>query len=158
MRNRNAAVVKDEEFRMVLANASPDKLKLLLIEDEAMVAFFMEDMLMDMGHEVGAIASRMPEALEIARTGAFDLAILDVNLDGKPSYPIAEVLRERSIPFAFATGYGIKGIDPRFADVPVLTKPFLESEMKNVLQQLQKSEAFAARRAPNSSAGLRHGR
>jgi CheY-like chemotaxis protein len=126
-------------------NTPSDKLNVLIIEDEAMVAFFMEGMLTDMGHEVGAIVTRMPQALEIARTGAFDLAIVDVNLDGKASYPVAEVLQQRGIPFAFATGYGTKGIDPRFAGIPVLTKPFLEAELKGTLQQLRKSDAFASR-------------
>ena len=85
-------------------SSSTRGLRVLVIEDEAMVAFFIEDMLTEMGHEVGAVASRMQQALDIARTGTFDLAIVDVNLDGQPSYPIAEVLRERRNSFRFCDG------------------------------------------------------
>jgi CheY-like chemotaxis protein len=123
--------------------ASDEKLCVLLIEDEPMIAFYVEDMLMELGHEVGGFASRMPEALDIARTGSFDVAVLDVNLAGEPSYPVAELLRKRGIPFAFATGYGAQGIDPAFAGVPILTKPFLESEMRSILHQLQTSARFS---------------
>ena len=105
-------------------SSSARGLRVLVIEDEGMVAFFIEDMLTEMGHEVGAVASRMQEALDLARTGTFDLAIVDVNLDGQPSYPIAEVLRERGIPFVFATGYGAKGLDAQFAGVSDPRKAF----------------------------------
>ena len=112
------------------------KLRVLVVEDEALVAMFVEDMLMDIGHEVGAVASRMQEALDAARTGTFDLAIIDVNLDGKPSYPIAEVLKERGIPFVFATGYGAGGLDPKFAGTPVLAKPFAMADLQRLLAQI----------------------
>ncbi len=112
------------------------KLRVLVVEDEALVAMFVEDMLSDIGHEVGAVASRMEEALGAARTGTFDLAIIDVNLDGKPSYPIADVLKERGIPFVFATGYGAGGLDPKFTGTPVLAKPFAMSDLQRLLQQV----------------------
>jgi len=92
--------------RANMALSSPAAKRLFIVEDEALVAMLMEDMLTDLGHEVSAIASRLHHAYDIARTGVFDLAILDVNLDGQPSYLIAETLRERGVPFAFATGYG----------------------------------------------------
>lgn len=114
-------------------SSSTRGLRVLVIEDEAMVAFFIEDMLTEMGHEVGAVASRMQQALDIARTGTFDLAIVDVNLDGQPSYPIAEVLRERRIPFVFATGYGAKGLDAQFAGTPILAKPFVMADLQKLL-------------------------
>ncbi|MGO4642405.1 response regulator [Mesorhizobium sp. 2RAF45] len=112
------------------------KLRVLVIEDEAMVAFLVEDMLTEMGHEVAAVASRMQQGLDLARTGAFDLAIVDVNLDGQPSYPIADVLKERGISFVFATGYGSQGLDPAYVGSPVLAKPFAISDLQNLLLQL----------------------
>lgn len=112
------------------------KLRVLVVEDEALIAFFIEDTLTEMGHEVGAVASRMQEALDAARTGTFDLAIIDVNLDGKPSYPIADVLKERGIPFVFATGYGAGGLDPKFAGTLVLAKPFAMADIQSLLQQV----------------------
>lgn len=96
----------------------------------------IEEMLIDMGHDVGAVASRIPDAIDLARTGAFDLAIVDINLDGLPSYPIAEILRERRIPFVFATGYGAAGIEPKYAGTPVLTKPFLRTDLEKLLSQV----------------------
>lgn len=112
------------------------KLRVLVIEDESLVAMLIEDILNDLGHEVGAIASRMPDALEIARSGEFDLAIIDVNLDGQPSYPVADILAERGVPFIFATGYGMKGLDPKYSDRPVLTKPFVDAELETALWQI----------------------
>ena len=117
-------------------SSSSHKLRVFVVEDEGLVAFFIEDMLTEMGHEVGAVASRMQEALELATTGAFDLAIVDVNLDGQPSYPIAEILRERGVPFVFATGYGAKGLDPKFVDSPVLGKPFVMADLQKLLPTL----------------------
>lgn len=99
----------------------------------------IEDILNDLGHEVAAIASRMPDALDIARSGQVDLAIIDVNLDGQPGYPVADILAERGVPFLFATGYGVKGIDPKYSDTPVLTKPFAAAELESMLSQISKN-------------------
>jgi DNA-binding response OmpR family regulator len=109
------------------------KLRVLVVEDEDLIAMFVEDMLTDMGHEVGAIAARMEDGLREAETGSFDFAIVDVNLDGVPSYPVAEVLRARGIPFVFATGYGAAGLDPRFVGASTLQKPFTEADLYAVL-------------------------
>ena len=89
-----------------------------------LVAMNIEDMLLELGHEVAGIASRLDAALALAKEGAFDLALLDVNLAGQPSFPIAAALRERGVPFLFATGYGLKGIIEEFKASPVLQKPF----------------------------------
>ena len=75
------------------------------------------------------------------------MAIVDVNLDGQPSYPIAEILKGRGVPFVFATGYGSKGIDPNFVDSPVLAKPFVKAEFEKVLETLLKdNESLLAAR------------
>lgn len=88
------------------------KLRILVVEDEMTIALMIEDMLTDLGHDVVELAMRLPRALAAARNETFDFAILDVNLDGHRSSPVAEVLIERGIPFVFATGYGSDGIDP----------------------------------------------
>jgi DNA-binding response OmpR family regulator len=98
--------------------------RILIVEDEMMVEMFLRDMLVDLGHEIVASKRSFNEGLEVAQSAQFDFAILDVNLRGVASYPIADVLRERGIPFAFATGYDKTGIDDRFVDIAVLTKPF----------------------------------
>jgi CheY-like chemotaxis protein len=111
------------------------KLRVLVIEDEGMVAMMIEDMLIDMGHDVVAVVSRMDEAVQVARYSAFDFAVLDVNLDGLASYPVAEILLSRGIRFAFATGYGTNGRDPKYANVPTLAKPFVDKDLAKVLAQ-----------------------
>ncbi|WP_343070304.1 response regulator [Pelagibacterium limicola] len=111
------------------------KLRILVVEDEALVAMHLEDTLHALGHEVVATASRLPEALEAARTATFDAAIIDVNLDGQHSYDVADVLNERRIPFAFATGYGAAGLQERFRNTPTLAKPFMSSDLERILAQ-----------------------
>jgi CheY-like chemotaxis protein len=117
-------------------NSPMKRLRILVIEDEALVAMFVEDMLIDIGHDVGAVASRMQDALDVAQNGIFDWAILDVNLDGQTSYPVADILKERGVPFAFATGYGSRGLDTKYAYAPVLAKPFVRADLEKLLQQV----------------------
>jgi len=108
-------------------------LRILVVEDEMTIALLIEDMLNELGHEVVGLAMRLAPAVEFARTCAMDFAILDVNLDGKTSFSVADILRERGLPFAFATGYGPSGIESRFADCPVLKKPFDIAMLKAAL-------------------------
>ena len=110
-----------------------EKLRFLIVEDEALVSMLIEDALAELGHEVTAVASRLQEACELARSEHFDMAILDVNLDGRPSFPVAEILDERGVPFAFATGYGARGLDGKFSGVPTLAKPFVESDIEKLI-------------------------
>jgi CheY-like chemotaxis protein len=110
------------------------KLRVLVVEDEMLVAMNIEDMLLDLGHEVVGLASRLESALAMAREGGFDLAMLDVNLAGQPSFPVADVLREAGVPFLFATGYGIQGIAEPYRSAPVLQKPFRARDLQEALQ------------------------
>jgi CheY-like chemotaxis protein len=112
-------------------------LRVLVIEDEMTIALMIEDMLADLGHEVVDLPMRLPLALEAVGRGGFDLAILDVNLDGETSYPVAELLRQRGVPFVFATGYGASGLTPEFRDQPVLQKPFLRDELERALAAIR---------------------
>ena len=112
------------------------KLRVLIVEDEGAVGMLLEDMLTDLGYEVGAVAARLREGLGRAGTEYYDCAILDVNLDGEPSYPIAEALMARGVPFLFVTGYGARGVDRRYARHPILAKPFLQSELEAALSGL----------------------
>jgi DNA-binding response OmpR family regulator len=106
----------------------------LIVEDEMLVAMNIEDMLLDLGHEVAGIASRLAPGLALARDAAIDAAILDVNLAGEPSFPIAELLEERGVPFLFATGYGVQGIDERYRGRTVLQKPFRLADLGRALE------------------------
>jgi CheY-like chemotaxis protein len=111
--------------------------RVLLVEDEAMIAMLMEDMLSELECDVVATVGELQEALAIAGTGAFDLAFLDVNLRGSPVYPVAAALRARGIPFVFVTGYGTSGVDPAHPDAPVLQKPFQGRDLEAVLARLR---------------------
>lgn len=122
-----------------LSNGAPArKRRALIVEDEGTVGMLLEDMLIDLGYEVGAFASRLAEGLMKAESEAFDFAILDINLDGRPSFPIADALAKRGIPFLFVTGYGARGLDRNFAGHPVLAKPFLQTELAAALRNLLK--------------------
>jgi CheY-like chemotaxis protein len=116
-----------------MSSVNSARLRVLVVEDEGLVSMLIEDMLTDLGHEVGAVAARMVDALEAARTDLFDIAIIDVNLDGQPSYPIADLLKARGIPFVFATGYGGKGLDAKYAETRTLAKPFRQSDLEAAL-------------------------
>lgn len=107
--------------------------RVLVVEDEAMIAMLIEDMLTDLQCEVVGPALHLQEALHMAEEGGFDFAILDVNLGGLVSFPVADVLRERDIPFIFASGYGTNGLIDRYRDVRVLKKPFTVEQMRSAL-------------------------
>ena len=101
-----------------------------------MVAMNIEDMLLELGHEMAGLASRLGPALALARERRFDAAMLDVNLAGEPSFPVADLLIERGIPFLFATGYGRQGIEERYRALPLLQKPFRTEELGRALNEI----------------------
>jgi len=116
-------------------------LKVLVVEDEMMVSMLIEDMLGELGCEVVGPASRLDEAMSLAREAELDCAVLDVNLGGQPIFPLADLLRERGRPFAFATGYGDAGLREVDRGSPVLQKPFREGDLARVLGALQAASA-----------------
>jgi CheY-like chemotaxis protein len=109
--------------------------RVLLVEDEALVAMLIEDALLDLDCDVVTTAAQLEHAMAAAMHGSFDVAILDVNLAGKMTYPVARVLRDRATPFIFVTGYGAGGLDPEYAHCPVLQKPFRRKELATALSQ-----------------------
>jgi CheY-like chemotaxis protein len=111
-------------------------LRVLVVEDEMMVSMLIEDMLADMGCVVVGPASRLDEAIELMKASELDCAVLDVNLGGQPIFPLADLLRERGCPFAFATGYGDAGLRDVDRGSPVLQKPFREGDLARVLGEL----------------------
>jgi DNA-binding response OmpR family regulator len=98
--------------------------RVLIIEDELLIALMIEDVLLDCGCSMVGPCASVAVALNAARTERFDLAVLDVNLDGEMVYPVAELLAERHIPFLFLSGYGDQAIPQDHADWKVCAKPF----------------------------------
>lgn len=112
-------------------------LRVLVVEDEMMVSMLIEDMLTDLGCTVIGPASRLDEAVDLAKASEIDCAVLDVNLGGQPIFPLADLLRERGCAFAFATGYGDAGLREIDHGAPVLQKPFREGDLARVLSELR---------------------
>lgn len=113
--------------------ADAKRLRVLVVEDEALVAMLIEDMLTELGHEVLGPAMRLESALKMARDETFDLALLDVNLANEQSFPVARLLQERGIPFVFATGYGLRGLEDRFQEIMTLQKPFESDQLADAI-------------------------
>lgn len=109
-------------------------MRILVVEDEFAVLLLIEDMLLELGFEIAGTASRVEEAVTLARTLEFEAAVLDVNLNGQPVSPVAEVIAERGLPFLFSTGYGRSGLEPRWRDRPVLQKPYRVEELDAALK------------------------
>jgi CheY-like chemotaxis protein len=112
--------------------------RVLVVEDESRIAMLIRDTLEDLGCEVVAVASRLEEARKKASSLEFDVALLDVNLDGEPSFPIAYDLLARGVPCVLATGYGVSRIPADLKDIPVLQKPFLRAELERTLLRASK--------------------
>jgi CheY-like chemotaxis protein len=108
--------------------------RVLIVEDEALVSMLLEDMLADIGCIVVGVAARFAEALEKTASLSFDVAILDVNLNGEPTFRIAEALDSRGSRFLFSTGYGATVLPPHFQSAPVLQKPFAQRDLEQVLR------------------------
>lgn len=110
---------------------------ILVVEDEALVAMMIEDLLLDFGAAVVGPAATLTEALELARTATpLHAAVLDLNIAGASSVSVAEVLASRGVPFAFASGYGEGGLPPALEDRPMLSKPFSQESLIRILRRL----------------------
>jgi CheY-like chemotaxis protein len=116
--------------------------RVLVVEDEPMIRLLLDDMLADLGYTMAAEAGRLDEALTVAKQAEFDIAILDVNLNGQPITPVVDILVERGVPFVFVSGYARRGLPEAHSDVPLLQKPFQAEGLARAL-------AAAAAKAPN---------
>ncbi len=107
-------------------------MRILVVEDEMMVAMLLEDMLIDLGCRV-IKAGRVEKAVQFVAGTEIDGAILDVNVAGESVYPVASALQARGIPFIFSSGYGAGGLAPEYRDRPTLSKPFRQEELAPML-------------------------
>lgn len=111
------------------------RLKALIVEDEALVAMLIEDILCDLNYEIAGVAGRLEQALKLVETLTFDFAVVDLNLNGVRTYPVAEALAARGAPFLFVTGYGVAGVDEAWKSRPILQKPFEAYELDAAIRK-----------------------
>lgn len=120
---------------------SSASLRVLIVEDESLVAMMIEDILTFQGLDVVANVASVPAALHAVEQGGFDIALLDVNIAGQRVFPVADALLGRGLPLVFATGYGLQGIREDLRHLPVVAKPFSPDHLVRCLR------AAAARHA-----------
>jgi PAS domain S-box-containing protein len=112
-----------------------DKPRVLLVEDEALVAMMIQDTLVEFGFQVIGPVSTASGALAAARESHFDAAVLDINLGDGLVYTVAEILEKRGVPFVFVTGYDAESVDVRFSGVPLLQKPIERDMLQRIFAQ-----------------------
>jgi CheY-like chemotaxis protein len=114
----------------------PSGSRVLLVEDEFFVAIDVEDTLQSLGCETIGPFARLEVATEAARNERFEVAILDINLDGSPVFPLADELADRGIPFLFLTGYAAADLPEAYRTRPRLQKPFDRAAVARALREL----------------------
>ena len=110
--------------------------RVLVVEDEMLVLMAIEDMLADLGCTSISVAGNLDKALALIKVERFDIATLDINLNGQRSYPVAEALSDAGVPFAFSTGYGEHGVGEGYGRHMVLNKPYSSRQLVDVLTAL----------------------
>jgi CheY-like chemotaxis protein len=124
------------QFRMnpMSPKTKPHPLSVFLVEDETLIQMMVAEMIEELGHTVVAEACNLQQALSLAQTASFDVAILDINLNGQRIDPVAETLSHRNLPFIFASGYGEEGLTDRFRGSLTLQKPFILSQLAEAIE------------------------
>ena len=110
--------------------------RVFLVDDESVALMIVEDMLKELGAASVQTAMTLEEAQTVADTADFDLAVLDIDLSGRPSYPVAAKLRARSIPFLFATGYKSEKHNTEWISAITIVKPFEAQDLARALEEL----------------------
>jgi CheY-like chemotaxis protein len=110
--------------------------KVLVVEDEMLVAWLLEDMLVNLGCTVIGPAANGNQALAMIEANVIDVAVLDINLNGEMSYPVADALATRGVPFVFVSAYDKDRMLDAYRAIPVLQKPFHRAELSAVLARL----------------------
>ncbi len=115
------------------------KASVLVVEDEVMIRMMVTDMLVDLGHSIAAEAGEIDEALRLAESADFNLAILDVNVNGKTIEPVAKVVERRKVPLLFSTGYSVDALPESFRGRPSLQKPFRIDTLQTAIDEALKA-------------------
>lgn len=126
-----------EPAHFAVTTASPSPKRILVVEDSALVVMLIEDIIADLGWTMIGPASRLSQAMELAKSEVFDGALLDLNLNDEMTWGVADLLHERGVPFAFSTGYdGSTVLPERFARQKMISKPFTPVELERELKRL----------------------
>jgi PAS domain S-box-containing protein len=142
VRNSQESINADTEQLIALAGN-----RILVVEDEAIVAMALTDLLHELGFEVVGPFGSLGEAANATGTADFDAAILDVNLDGQMIYRVADTLSKRGIPFVFVTGYGPESISSRFRHITVIQKPIEREKIEKMFLRPIANGAISAKSA-----------
>ena len=110
--------------------------RVLIVEDEPLVAELLEQMLIEAGYEIAACVGALEKALAFLDRGSCDFAVLDINLRGKTTEPVAAILRTRGVPFLFVSGYGNAQASGRYLDAPLLSKPFRDEQLIRAIKSV----------------------
>jgi CheY-like chemotaxis protein len=110
--------------------------RILAVEDDMLIRLTLEDMLAELGCESVSVAGTVGEALGMIDVHTFDAATLDVNLGGMSSYPVADTLTARGVPFVFTTGHGAHFLREGYRERPILNKPFAYEDLGKILSRL----------------------
>jgi CheY-like chemotaxis protein len=110
--------------------------RVLVVEDEALISMLIEDMLSDIGCDCVDVASSVEGAIDALSKTEPHFAMLDVNLNGTRSFPVADVLKSRDIPFVFLSGYGARGLEQAYQGVKTLEKPFQINALETVIEDV----------------------
>jgi len=110
--------------------------RVLVVEDESLVAMLLETILEDMGCTPVGPASNIDEGMALATDGErLDAALLDVNVAGRQVFPVAQALKDRGVPFVFSTGYGEGGLPEEWRGQSTIQKPFTEAAVRQALME-----------------------
>ena len=123
--------------------------RVLIVEDEFLIASMLEAHLVRLGYMVPPIAATVDEALSLLDQHRIDLAVVDINLAGTASFPVADALHARGIPFLFTTGYGQSGVPEQYRKFPIVQKPYRIAKLEPILRGLRPQVEQGAAGAPD---------
>jgi CheY-like chemotaxis protein len=115
--------------------------KVLIVEDEPLIALLLEEMMEDLGVRVTERAATLDQAHEAAQRDGFDAAILDINLHGRMCYPAAEELAQRGVPVVLVTGYARESVPLTLANAVVVSKPYQAGQIASALRRVLEARA-----------------
>jgi CheY-like chemotaxis protein len=115
-------------------------LRVLVVEDEFLVGLLIEEVLRELACEIVGPIVDVHDALAVAQRETLDGALLDINLNGRVVYPVAELLQERRIPFAFTTGYAGVDLPPKFRSLPRIQKPVALAQLTDIVSSFGRAK------------------